>query len=111
MKISTVAGFTARMTVDEDFYGGRTGPLEKFYLFIFFFFQFLNLKKKIFFLNFFLIFFKINFLLIFYLIFYQFLINFLLIYYYFSIFWLFIYFVNSVLFYIPAPLSACSVRF
>ena len=31
--------FTARMTVyalDEDFYGGRTGPLEKFYLFIYF---------------------------------------------------------------------------
>ena len=30
---------TARMTVyalDEDFYGGRTGPLEKLYLFIYF---------------------------------------------------------------------------
>ena len=25
------------MISDEDFYGGRTGPLEKFYLFIFFF--------------------------------------------------------------------------
>ena len=24
------------MILDEDFYGGRTGPLEKFYLFIFF---------------------------------------------------------------------------
>ena len=24
------------MISDEDFYGGRTGPLEKFYLFIFF---------------------------------------------------------------------------
>ena len=32
---------TARMTAwmkNEDFYGGRTGPLEKFYLFIFFYF-------------------------------------------------------------------------
>ena len=30
--------YTARMTVYalEDFYGGRTGPLEKFYLFIYF---------------------------------------------------------------------------
>ena len=28
---------TARMKIsDEDFYGGRTGPLEKFYLFIYF---------------------------------------------------------------------------
>ena len=25
------------MISDEDFYGGRTGPLEKFYLFIFIF--------------------------------------------------------------------------
>ena len=25
------------MISDEDFYGGRTGPLEKFYLFIYFF--------------------------------------------------------------------------
>ena len=24
------------MISDEDFYGGRTGPLEKFYLFIYF---------------------------------------------------------------------------
>ena len=26
------------MISDEDFYGGRTGPLEKFYLFIYYFF-------------------------------------------------------------------------
>ena len=49
------------MISDEDFYGGRTGPLEKFYLFIyfcnfflfyFFFifnFIFFNLKKNFFF--------------------------------------------------------------
>ena len=35
------------MISDEDFYGGRTGPLEKLYLFILFFIFF------IFFLNFF----------------------------------------------------------
>ena len=29
------------MISDEDFYGGRTGPLEKFYLFIFFQFFFI----------------------------------------------------------------------
>ena len=28
--------FFLLMISDEDFYGGRTGPLEKFYLFIFF---------------------------------------------------------------------------
>ena len=36
---TTTIASTARMTVyalDEDFYGGRTGPLEKFYLFIYF---------------------------------------------------------------------------
>ena len=39
------------MISDEDFYGGRTGPLEKFYLFfIFFYFLFIYF---IFFLNFF----------------------------------------------------------
>ena len=41
------------MISDEDFYGGRTGPLEKFYLFIYFFkfliFLFIYLKKKFFF--------------------------------------------------------------
>ena len=45
------------MISDEDFYGGRTGPLEKFYLFIlknFFLFIF-------FFLNFFYIFFQLLF--------------------------------------------------
>ena len=31
------------MISDEDFYGGRTGPLEKFYLFINFFKFFLYL--------------------------------------------------------------------
>ena len=60
------------MISDEDFYGGRTGPLEKFYLFIYFnffylifffliffffkfFFQFFffKFKKKIFFFNYF----------------------------------------------------------
>ena len=29
------------MISDEDFYGGRTGPLEKFYLFIYFLIFFL----------------------------------------------------------------------
>ena len=43
---TTIASTTTRMTVyadekfmrmkKEDFYGGRTGPLEKFHLFIFF---------------------------------------------------------------------------
>ena len=28
--------FFFSMISDEDFYGGRTGPLEKFYLFIYF---------------------------------------------------------------------------
>ena len=28
------------MISDEDFYGGRTGPLEKFYLFFFYLFIF-----------------------------------------------------------------------
>ena len=40
------------MISDEDFYGGRTGPLEKFYLFIFFLFFFkffFYFKKKNFF--------------------------------------------------------------
>ena len=34
---TTTIASTARMKIslDEDFYGGRTGPLEKFYLFIF----------------------------------------------------------------------------
>ena len=36
------------MISDEDFYGGRTGPLEKFYFFIYFF--------KFFFIDFFYIF-------------------------------------------------------
>ena len=49
------------MISDEDFYGGRTGPLEKFYLFIFFF----NLKKNFFLIFFKIIFLKINFSLIF----------------------------------------------
>ena len=31
------------MISDEDFYGGRTGPLEKFYLF-FIFFQWFRMK-------------------------------------------------------------------
>ena len=36
--IGTIASTTARMTVmkKDDFYGGRTWPLEKFYLFIYF---------------------------------------------------------------------------
>ena len=42
------------MISDEDFYGGRTGPLEKFYLFIYFLKFFFYL---IFFLNFFFKFF------------------------------------------------------
>ena len=36
---------TARMTAwmkNEDFYGGRTGPLGKFYLFIYFLFILIN---------------------------------------------------------------------
>ena len=37
------------MISDEDFYGGRTGPLEKFYLFILFF---IYLFFLIFFFNF-----------------------------------------------------------
>ena len=32
------------MISDEDFYGGRTGPLEKFHLFIFFFYLFFFFK-------------------------------------------------------------------
>ena len=59
---------TARMTVYEDFYGGRTGPLEKFYFILFFLLMILDedfyggrtgtLEKFIlflFFLNFFFI--------------------------------------------------------
>ena len=42
------------MISDEDFYGGRTGPLENFYLFIFFLNFFFIL---IFFFNFFFKFF------------------------------------------------------
>ena len=34
------------MILDEDFYGGRTGPLEKFYLFIFYLFIFYFILKK-----------------------------------------------------------------
>ena len=58
------------MISDEDFYGDRTGPLEKFYLFIFFNdfgWRFLRWsdgairKKKNFFLNFFYLIFFLNF--------------------------------------------------
>ena len=38
---------------DEDFYGGRTGPLEKFYLFILIFFLLIFFFFKFFFKIFF----------------------------------------------------------
>ena len=41
------------MISDEDFYGGRTGPFEKFYLFIYFNFFLFNFFLIYFFLNFF----------------------------------------------------------